>query len=54
MLDVSAAFDTTYYDILLQTKFGINGTALKWFSSYLNSRTQRVVVEMAMSDKGPI
>ena len=56
-LHLSAAFVTTDHDILLHrlhTKFGINGTVLKWFSSYLNCRTQRVVIETAMSDTSPI
>ena len=36
------------------TKFGINGTALKWLSSYFNCSSQRVVVRTAMSDPSPI
>ena len=42
LLNVSAAFDTVDHDILLkrlQTSFGIDGVALKWFRSYLTGRT---------------
>jgi len=45
LLDLSAAFDMVDNDILLQmlqTSFGIDGAALKWFQSYLTSRTQYV------------
>ena len=38
MLDLSAAFDTIDHDILihrLEHGFGIKGTVLQWFSSYI-------------------
>jgi len=42
LLDLSAAFDTIDRDILvtrLSSRFGINGSVLNWFKSFLLSRT---------------
>ena len=43
-IDLSKAFDTLNHNILLAKldKIGIRGTPQKWFSSYLNNRTQFV------------
>ena len=46
LLDMSAAFDTVDHGILLhrlETSFGVSGSALAWFQSFLHSRTQLVI-----------
>jgi exonuclease III len=53
MLDLSAAFDTVDHSILIQRLenwFGISGSALEWFRSYLLSRTQSVCVQGSSSE----
>ena len=45
LLDLSAAFDTVDYAILLKrlnVSFGIEGSAFQWFKTYLYGRNQHV------------
>jgi hypothetical protein len=51
-IDLSAAFDTVDHDILLQVlgkNFGVSGTALSWFDSYLRQRTYQVQINDKLS-----
>ena len=55
-LDLSRAFDMINHDILLSKLciYGINNEALKWFSSYLDNRTQRIKLDSHMSQREKI
>ena len=53
LLDLSAAFDTVDQDkmlAILENNFGITGTALNWFKSFLKGRTQKVCVNNTFSE----
>ena len=52
-LDLSAAFDTVNHEILcnvLQNRFGITNTALKWTKEYLKDRCFQVQIRNALSE----
>ena len=52
LLDVSKCFDTINHTLLLRKleMYGISGTALQWFTSYLHNRRQSVCCHGKMSE----
>ena len=55
-LDFAKAFDTVNHNILVDKLkyYGVHGTTLKLFDSYLSNRTQIVEVNGQVSEKGTI
>ena len=51
-MDLSKAVDTLDHDVLLNKLqyYGITGTALSWFTSYLKDRKQFVEIDGSQSD----
>ena len=57
MLDLSAAFDTidhAHLLKLLQDEYGVRGTALAWFRTYMEDRTYRVQIDSTTSEHIPL
>ena len=57
LLDLNAAFDTLDHLILLKrlpTTFGVRGTVLDWFVSYVSGRFQTVIVNGVVSASRPL
>src|SRR6218665_2207656 len=55
LFDASSAFDMVDHEILLQrleTSFGLSGSPLNWFRSYLSDRSQMVVLGGTSSSWG--
>ena len=57
LLDLSAAFDTLDHPILLkrlETTFGVRGTVLDCFVSYLSGRFQSIIADGVVSASRPL
>ena len=57
LLDLSTAFDTVDHIILLSVlsnRFRVDGTAVDWFRSYLDDRTQSLIYDSQQTDDYPL
>ncbi|XP_046666643.1 uncharacterized protein LOC124358388 [Homalodisca vitripennis] len=56
MCDLSKAFDCVDHGVLLQKleQYGVTGTELKLFESYLNNRYQQICVNGSLSDAAQV
>ena len=57
LLDMSAAFDTVYHDVLvtrLIQRFGVTGCAIAWIKSHLADRSQSVNINGCVSNDTPL
>ena len=53
LLDFSAAFDTLSHQVLinrLRERYGVEGTALEWYKSYLEDRLQAISIKGELSE----
>ena len=53
LIDLLSAFDTVDHDMLniMNCTFGVSDTALNWFSSCLQSRSQCITINGTVSDQ---
>ena len=50
LLDLTAAIDHELFIKRFQSRYGVGGTALNFFKSYLHNRSQSVIVDHVLSD----
>ena len=57
LLDLIAAFDTDDHNIILkrlEVSFGIGGSMLEWFQSFLTNQTQAVSIQNVITESIPL
>ena len=50
LLDLSAAFDTVYHEVLFRRMESSLALTLQWFGSYLGGRSQRIFINGSYPD----